>query len=376
MTVHAGKPIRAFISYAKQDPAHALAVRNLWILLRQNGIDARLDLPEQVRRQDWPTWMHQQIDEADYILVAASSAYRRHADEGLVEGTGRGVTFEAALLRELVYRDRRRWFERILPVILPGEDVDGVPAFLSPVSGSVYRVLEFTVPGAENLLRALTGSSKYPAPPIAATVPALPSVDTGRIHHGGEWSVVLLGASPFDIALQRLRADREFRAIHRVTRAGFLRVTARNLTAATDIGALMTENPQIVHVCGQYRAENRTLILENPAEDPQVVSVDTLARRMSLSREYGAPPIRVLVFSVDDGEEFLAEFVDVAETVIGWRGTVPADCGVAFCTRFYGALAHDEQRDVRRAARLAARDVAVAHGGCESFADRLVLLSQ
>ena len=60
-------PVRVFISYAHESDAHAEAVRDLWLLLRRNGIDARLDRTAAERRQDWPLWMIEQVREAEFV---------------------------------------------------------------------------------------------------------------------------------------------------------------------------------------------------------------------------------------------------------------------------------------------------------------------
>lgn len=38
-------PVRVLISYAHDDQAHMERVREFWLFLRANGVDARLDLP-------------------------------------------------------------------------------------------------------------------------------------------------------------------------------------------------------------------------------------------------------------------------------------------------------------------------------------------
>jgi hypothetical protein len=66
--------------------------------------------------------------------VVASGAYRRRADGIADADEGRGVQFEAGVLRDLVMGDRRAWSKRILTVLLPGATVDNIPQFLGPYS--------------------------------------------------------------------------------------------------------------------------------------------------------------------------------------------------------------------------------------------------
>jgi TIR domain/SEFIR domain len=152
----AGTPTRVFISYAHDSAEHEDAVRELWLLLRRYGVDATLDKPAAERRQDWPLWMLDQVRQADYVLVIASSAYRSRAEGLATADEARGIQFEAALIREELYKNREQNFGRFLPVVLPGHSVEEIPLFLGPTTGSIYRVAELTETGIGPLLRLLT----------------------------------------------------------------------------------------------------------------------------------------------------------------------------------------------------------------------------
>ncbi|MEV7096880.1 toll/interleukin-1 receptor domain-containing protein [Amycolatopsis sp. NPDC051045] len=164
---------QVFLSYAKEpdDPSHQESVLRLWEFLRSCGIDAELDLGNAYERRDWALWMAEQIREADYVLVIASPAYRRSA-----EGRGEaheepGVQWEARLIREAYYADRHA-VKRIVPVVLPGRSAEGVPDFLAPATSTVYAVSDFTVEGAEKLLRLLTDQPEFVPRPLGA-IPVL-----------------------------------------------------------------------------------------------------------------------------------------------------------------------------------------------------------
>ena len=100
---------RVFISYAHDDAAHEERVRDFWLFLRNNGIDASLDLPAAGQRQDWAEWMTRQVRDADRVLVVASPDYKRRAEGDAGPGEGRGVQWEARLIRD-----------RLLPTSTPG----------------------------------------------------------------------------------------------------------------------------------------------------------------------------------------------------------------------------------------------------------------
>ena len=167
-----GEPVRVFISYAYESDEHVAAVRDLWVFLRSQGIDARLDLPEAERRQEWPSWMLEQVRDARYVLVVASPAYKRHSEGVRTADDRRGVQFESRLIREFFYRDQAAGMERFLPVLLPGVSVECIPEFLSPAFMTYYRVDSMTVAGCEALLRVLTGQPYEVEPPLGP-VPVL-----------------------------------------------------------------------------------------------------------------------------------------------------------------------------------------------------------
>jgi tetratricopeptide (TPR) repeat protein len=163
---------RVFISYAHDDEVHENRVRDFWVFLRSNGLDAKLDLTAAEQRQEWPQWMSQEIRDADFVLVVASPAYKRRA-EGLTEpDEGRGVQWEARNLRELVYADPVGALQRVLPVVLPEGNAGDVPSWLNPASATVYTVRDFTLPGAEKLIRLLT-AQPYEVEPDLVAVPRL-----------------------------------------------------------------------------------------------------------------------------------------------------------------------------------------------------------
>jgi hypothetical protein len=176
MAVNAAK---VFVSYTHESDNHKAQVLAFATFLRQAGIGAVLDVWSADARRDWYAWAIREMTEADFVLVVASPQYRMTGD-GMDLTTGhRGTRSEAALLRELIYAERAAWLPKILPVVLPGHTIDGIPLFLQPHTASRFHVTSFDVDGAEDLLRVLLRQPGHIAPDVAAAPPTLPP------HSGG-----------------------------------------------------------------------------------------------------------------------------------------------------------------------------------------------
>ena len=111
-----GRSARVLISYAHDDQGHEERVRGLWVFLRACGIDARLDLAAAADRVDWAAWMTREVRDADRVLVVASPAYKRRAEGDAGPGEGRGVQWEARLIRDLFYADQDAGIRRFVPL--------------------------------------------------------------------------------------------------------------------------------------------------------------------------------------------------------------------------------------------------------------------
>jgi len=164
---------RIFVSYADESAAHTDDVLRLCSLLRRHGTDPWVDRWHEQVRQGWSELIEEQLLAADYVIVVASSAYRRVGD-GRATGPSdhRGVQSETALLRELLHQDRKLWTRKILPVVLPGQTWAGIPTFLQPATSTRYEIPVLTAEGIEGLLRLLTGQPQY-LPPDRGPSPVL-----------------------------------------------------------------------------------------------------------------------------------------------------------------------------------------------------------
>lgn len=154
-----------FLSYAHDDDLHRSAVLEFAIFLETRGIAVTFDLWHDDVRLDWYAWMLREIQAADFVIVVASPGYRAVGDGAAAGAAHRGVQAETAVLRDLLYRDRATWLRRVLPVVLPGSSPDDLPTFTQPHSASHFIVESLTDPGAESLMRTLTGRPRHIRPP-------------------------------------------------------------------------------------------------------------------------------------------------------------------------------------------------------------------
>ncbi len=324
--------VRVFISYAHDGDAHVAAVRDLWIFLRQQGVDARVDLPAAELRQDWPAWMEEQVQNAEYVLVIASKAYKRRAEDGLIpKDEGRGVRYEVRLIREYFYRDQKTVLRRVLPVLLPGVPVDYIPNFLSPASATSYQVEAFTLKGCESLLRVLTGQPYEVEPPVGP-VPVLPprleSAASGKPQSARQDFRTELG-----IAAAGWRRGTVVDAVHQRIAAGTAAVVLYGLpglgktTTMCDVADELAGERAILPLSlgGAARLEPLYLVeavrrLLNATADDQLVS--SLPWRKALARllaDRAQEGLLVLLDDIDpawNAAKFVIFFSQVPDTVV------------------------------------------------------------
>ncbi|MEU0789055.1 SEFIR domain-containing protein [Amycolatopsis sp. NPDC005961] len=163
---------KTFVSYTHDSAEHRAAVLAFANFLRAHGIDVELD-QWAGERQDWYAWALKNITEADFVIVVASEGYRRMGDGNGPVDRNLGGQAEAAALRELLQRDRGNWTRKLLPVVLPGHNVDEIPLFLQPYSADHFIVSALTLEETDDLLRHLTRQPLHIRPELGA-LPVLP----------------------------------------------------------------------------------------------------------------------------------------------------------------------------------------------------------
>lgn len=198
---------RVFISYAHEDGTGAQSehVRNLAQLLRTEGIDVRVDQFERRVVRDWVTWMQQEMETANVILVVASPAYKRSADNSEGDASA-GVAFEARLLRNELAHIQTAESKLILPVLLPGNTSTDLPAFLRHIKPLVIDPRERT--GIDQLLLRLIQKARDPdlTDPFGLADRLLTSADYDR-RSGDREAALAKAAQAIEVYRRRAAED-------------------------------------------------------------------------------------------------------------------------------------------------------------------------
>jgi len=140
----------ALISYSHDSPEHEQRVLDLCNRLRARGVDTIVDqFLSGAPSEGWPLWMERQIEGRDFTLMVCTPAYRRRFMEDEATGVGRGVVWEARILRNLLYEDSER-HGRIVPLLFASDARASVPTVFR---GHFYDLSDDL--GFESLLRHL-----------------------------------------------------------------------------------------------------------------------------------------------------------------------------------------------------------------------------
>jgi hypothetical protein len=117
--------IRVFVSYTRSDNKHAQWVKELAAFLRNNGIDARIDIWHLSPGMDLAQWMCNEVDIADRVLVICNEEYARRAD-----GRHGGVGWETRLLQGYLLQNGASNPRKFIPIIRTPNHHEALPSFL------------------------------------------------------------------------------------------------------------------------------------------------------------------------------------------------------------------------------------------------------
>jgi Effector-associated domain 7/NB-ARC domain/TIR domain len=154
---------RIFISYSHntnisdyKDRILALADR-----LREDGVDAKIDQYKTTPPEGWPRWVLNQVEWADFVLVACSEEYDRRFRGNEAYGKGKGGTWEGGVIIQELY-DAQGNNSKFIPIVLNSEDSKFIP---SSLRGTTYYRLDAN-DDYDSLYRYLTNQPETPEPPV------------------------------------------------------------------------------------------------------------------------------------------------------------------------------------------------------------------
>ncbi|CAM3906117.1 SEFIR domain-containing protein [Kibdelosporangium persicum] len=151
---------RVFICYAHEDETHKKKVRDFADLLRESGLDPRIDKDQEGPRTEWDHWALREIREADFVAVIASPTCKA-VGEGTYESTGHpGIRSELGVIRNLLQK-HPEWRSYLLPIVLPGCSTDDIPMFLHPATMDHYIVEALTRTEIEYLLKTIRATQPW-----------------------------------------------------------------------------------------------------------------------------------------------------------------------------------------------------------------------
>jgi TIR domain len=166
------KPPRVLISYSHDTEDHASRVLELSDKLRQQGVDCHIDQYEPVPQEGWPVWMERQIKRADFVVCICTEEYAQRFNLESESGVGRGVAWEAILVRNSLYS-------------MPGANLkfltaqfgqykpSSIPVCLQSYTNFVIDRFELADSGYEKLYRHVTAQPASPAVMIGKKVELL-----------------------------------------------------------------------------------------------------------------------------------------------------------------------------------------------------------
>jgi len=163
-----------FISYSHDSDEHRKRVRGLMASLERDGCTCRLDVYKDTG-EDWPAWMSRQLLEADFVLCIITETYERRWRGQELPDVGKGVGWEAGLIRRLLY-GKKLHNDHVFPVLFTAADRQFIPLELQ---GYGDFLLEEPA-NYELLLRKIHSQRKY-LPPPSGDAPELPSETTAPL---------------------------------------------------------------------------------------------------------------------------------------------------------------------------------------------------
>jgi len=127
-----------FISYSHDSSRHDQRVLELSERLRKDGIKTLLDrYVEGAPPRGWASWMLDQIDAANFVLVVCTETYYRRFRGHEEPDKGKGADWEGALITQEMYNSRSRTL-KFIPVLFSAADERFIP---EPLRSTTHYLL-------------------------------------------------------------------------------------------------------------------------------------------------------------------------------------------------------------------------------------------
>jgi formylglycine-generating enzyme required for sulfatase activity/nucleoside phosphorylase len=156
-------PPKVFISYSHnvQSPDYKDRMLTLANRLLEDGIDCNIDQYEESPPEGWQRWMLNQVDRADFVLIACSEEYDRRFRGNETYGKGKGATWEGGVIIQELY-DAQGQNSKFIPITINPEEANFIPSSLR--SATSYRLQNDD--GYELLYRRLTNQPRNRKPQL------------------------------------------------------------------------------------------------------------------------------------------------------------------------------------------------------------------
>jgi nucleoside phosphorylase len=156
-------PPKVFISYSHniQSPDYKDRILILANRLLEDGIDCNIDQYEESPPEGWQRWMLNQVERADFVLIACTEEYDRRFRGNESYGKGKGATWEGGVIIQELY-DAQGQNSKFIPITINPEDTNFIPSPLR--SATNYRLQNDD--GYESLYRRLTNQLRNRKPQL------------------------------------------------------------------------------------------------------------------------------------------------------------------------------------------------------------------
>jgi hypothetical protein len=161
---------KVFISYTHDSEEHKQRVGALSDRLRQWGVDCEIDQYEMSPAGGWALWSERKIEEADFVLIVCTKAYRQRFMGEERKGKGLGGRWEGLIIRQEMYESAEE-SGKFIPLVVDAADEPNIPP---PLRGRTYYTPFDSEDSFVELYRLITNQPKKERPSLGPAV-ALPN---------------------------------------------------------------------------------------------------------------------------------------------------------------------------------------------------------